>query len=675
MGNQGSIEMDQSYRINSYYEFKNIYKKEENLLLTFEYSLYIASTKQKKKYIIKEYNNNFYKEAKKYVFIEKANLNKSKNKFIINLNSFYLLENKAIFIFNYFKSTLQDVKSKFTLKEIQKFLIQANEAINELNKNNIGDFILSPENIGIDKNNNFKLINLFPFYNFLDEHKLKSNSIKYINLPKKNAYHFSSNLLFNIGLLIYEMYFGMLPRTNIILKGLAQSQSKDFDSLVQQLLLEYDILKWTQYINCNFLKKISPEEKFKYLYDQKIEELTTGINLESNGISEINLSLLSYIKLNNLIWLNLSKNKIKDLGFIKKSLKNLKILIVEENSIQDLDKIFFSNLENIELLSFNSNNIKSLLLSYRAELKNLTYLSFSNNKISNITELISCFSIPNIKILNLSFNNISNISILCKAKYNYLNSLFLNNNKINNIDSLQELFPLLEILNLENNDIYNINIFSKVKFKDNIKELYLDNNPIQYFEKLNLCYFPSLEKINLPKELSLLSFKMKLFGYYMDDYFYFTKEIKKNKIYYTYNKNIKFDERISILFIPKSYYNPNDIKKFIIENIQYLNKKNSFKIISNSYVNEEALHDFFIFEVLGLSKHEKSQVKLTTNYKIDDNFIVFYEDKNKIINQKVKQNLFNLMDEYKEIHKTEEKQYNKLPNYLNKTSKKKIFKY
>ena len=58
------------------------------------------------------------------------------------------------------------------MEEIEKFLIQINEIIKEINKNGINDIIFSPENICLD-NNNFKLINLFPFYDCLKNVELK----------------------------------------------------------------------------------------------------------------------------------------------------------------------------------------------------------------------------------------------------------------------------------------------------------------------------------------------------------------------------------------------------------------------------------------------------------------------------------------------------------------------
>ena len=102
---------------------------------------------------------------------------------------------------------------------------------------------------------------------------------------------------------------------------------------------------------------------------------------------------------------------------------------------------------------------------------------------------------PNLKVLNLSNNSINNISFLTKSKMNNLKALFLNGNFITDIDVFQKIFPLLEILNLENNFIHDINIFNKVIFKENIKELYLDNNEIEKFKELNLCYCPSQKKL------------------------------------------------------------------------------------------------------------------------------------------------------------------------------------
>ena len=241
----------------------------------------------------------------------------------------------------------------------------------------------------------------------------------------------------------------------------------------------------------------------------------------------------------------------------------------------------------LEHLFLGSNALEDINFFSNINLKSLTHLSLFNNKIKNIAPLKDCF-FPYLEILNLSFNKIEDISCLCKAKFNYLNSLYLNDNQIKNINNLNDAFPLLQILDLENNLISDINVFSKVLFINSIKELYLDNNPIAKYEDLNLSYFPSLKKISFSKiknqnlNLLLLSIKMKLFGYELE------KDEEVNRI------NINTNNKISILFIPKKYFDN------IYYNYDKLNSKNTFKIITDSDITRKELEEFFINEIVFL---------------------------------------------------------------------------
>ena len=441
-----------------------------------------------------------------------------------------------------------------------------------------------------------KLINLFP-YNYEGDQKFKYESTKY-SAPeeckkyKKNSkskilfdddyeninqtlFTHTSIFLWNIGALIYEMYFNDFPyirtENKIEIKKLKESFSKDFDDLIDKLIvIDPDKrIKWTEYINHNFLN-LEPTKIFKILFQNEInlKENIGGLNLGSYDISCDIIDKISKIEFKNLFWINLSYNKLQNLTFLKgKSFENLKILIAENNIIKNLCNEKQSNLfEHLEFLFLSFNSLSNLISFEEINLRGLLYLSLSRNSISNISYLVKA-NLNKLSILDLSFNKIKDLSDLSEINCINLKELYLNNNKIEDLEVFGNIFENLEILNLENNQIININIFKNAKFIHSIKELYLDFNPIKEYEDLNLCYLQSLDKISISttnKNLRLIGIKMKLYGYEMDE------------------NNL---EKISILFLPIKLSN---IMKNDINNYNYTN---CFKIIANNKVKIEELYE------------------------------------------------------------------------------------
>ena len=99
--------------------FEDNYSIEQEILNTEEYKIYIGKekkTKDKKKVIIKEYNEKFIKKLQNFslFYLEKKYLKDCKNKYIIKLDkinnkdNFYQSENKLIFVFEYFETTLRN---------------------------------------------------------------------------------------------------------------------------------------------------------------------------------------------------------------------------------------------------------------------------------------------------------------------------------------------------------------------------------------------------------------------------------------------------------------------------------------------------------------------------------------------------------------------------------------
>ena len=649
-------------RITSYDELEKYYHFDGyELYSNKEYTISEAYSKiSGKLFTVKKY----YYFSKKYFHLikeEQVAFSKIRNDFVIKLKDYYLSENISVLFFDKFlENRVKNFKKIYPLNIIKKVLIQINEIIKELDKYHINDIIFSPENL-IFYNGNLKLINLIPFYKLIKDNKviLLTDSLKYIN-PKINNFDKKENILFNIGALIYEMHFGELPYkiicdeknyySDIKIKKLKNSDSRDFDDLIENLLkVDKNNFTWNDYINCDFLESIIPQEKFEFLYQRynydyyknyhhkkllglEAKDEHKIFELSNKEISKENLLLLLKIEFKNLILLNLCNNRIENIEFITSSLKNLKILSLEDNNLKNLDfGKELSNIRDLEYLFVSSNNIENINFSSK-ELIYLTHLSLYNNKIKDLSSMKNC-SFPNLEILNLSFNKIMNISDLCKADIKFLKELYLQNNKINNINDLQNEFPFLEILNLDNNSIIDINIFNKVLFSNSIKELNLYNNPLSKYEELNFSYFPSIKTINLGEinktneNLLWITMKVQLFGYEL----LIESSKEKNEII------LETKDKISILFIPESH-------EYIYKDLEYFNKRKTFKIIANSNITMEKLESFFVNNILKLSNKifgvknfisdEMGNKNILKTKKINNYSIFFYDDKNDIIYNK-----------------------------------------
>ena len=665
-------------------EFNKNYIIEKELINNEEFKLCIYFNKnENKKYLVKEYRENFIKLIKnKRILIdtERNNILKCNKKFIIKLVDYFQSKYKIFFIFEYCDKTLKDIlkyKKNLTIKEIQLILIQLNEAIKYLNYKEINDLIISPENIVINDLNiySLKLLNLFPYYKLkyiLSKESIVLNSFDYLSpeYPKeynkgisnnnndKDEYDinlYTKSLLWNIGIIIYELYFGELPykkENNNIKLYVKNSGDKLFDDLLTSLLfinLENKI-KWNDYYNHQFFSNIEINYLNKILYEKEFKENIQELDLISEGIDEDNIKNLLKINFKYLLKLNLSHNNIKDISFLKeKSFQNLKFIILENNKIKNLDILKNNILEELEIFLLYSNLINDLSSFKNKNFVNLNYLSLANNKIQNISYLTEA-KLYHLEVLNLSNNIISDINCLIDLKTPELKELYLNGNKIIDIKSLENIhFSNLEILNLNNNNIDNINIFLNVKFQKTIKELYLLNNPIIYFNSLNLCYFQSLEKICLPLDnfnFKILSIKLRLYGYEFEN-----------------GDNI--NNVISIIYIPFELY-----QSYLqdMSNLNMFNYKNSFKIITNKNTDISKLNIYFCENILKLNTklvsiyEDNKGINLSLhNFKI----FTYYTNEN-LINQEIRKSTLFLIKEYKNKHKITNK-YNKILNFLKLT--------
>ena len=638
---------------------------------------------KKKNFIIKEYNENFVKLCKYSKEVENLNMKKCNNKYIIKSLDDFIQDDKIIMVIECVDSTLRallEEKKSLEINEIKKLIIKLNEGIKHLNKKRINNIIISPENIGIINNKksktySLKLIDLFPYYEIkynLKEFNYKSKIFNYMSPEKPLIYDTpgeilkdnnftlntqSKSILWNIGVLMYELYFGELPKIeensdkNLILNvnNLKKSGDLLFDELITKLLTKEfkKRIDWDDYVNHKFFADMPMEEICEILYGIKINKDMQELDIISEEIDDFNLKKIFKINFNDLLQIDLSNNYIKDISsFNQNHLQKLKILNLKNNKISVVDGF---SLKNLEFLFLNSNMISTLKSFQSINFENLCYLSLSKNNINDISPLNNV-NLLNLNILNLSFNNIKNISAFYKIKIPFLKELYLSNNNIKELFGLLNTnFKELEILDLESNQIEDINVLAQVNFQQKLKELNLANNPIIYYEILNLCYFQSLEKIyfnsNDPK-FQIISLKLNLYGY-------------------EFEKDENDLNNVSALFAREG------ISKFDIANLGY---KDSFKIITNKKVYIPNLQKFFIEKVLEMDSElveenkifnirENDDYNTTINEYLDNYKIFFYSFTENIVENQIKTSNFYLIKEYYNLHKIKNK-YNRIPKYL-----------
>ena len=173
-------------------EFYQIYQKINTFFSNENWKLSIIYNKIKKENcIMKEYSNNFINLINQFTdisFQEEKNLKYCKSKYIIKLIDYFCEENYPKFIFENFEKTLKELmreKKTFKIEEIKNLLIKLNEGIKHLNKNQINNIAISPDNIGIIKNKDniysIKLIDLFPYYEIRNKCYIQNIQLEVFN--------------------------------------------------------------------------------------------------------------------------------------------------------------------------------------------------------------------------------------------------------------------------------------------------------------------------------------------------------------------------------------------------------------------------------------------------------------------------------------------------------------
>ena len=191
------------------------------------------------------------------------------------------------------------------------------------------------------------------------------------------------------------------------------------------------------------------KEDEKIIYENVILIKNYLLSKDINDI--LNLGLFKY-SLPKLIKMNLTANNIETIPDIFKSLKELKILILNNNKIEKITNL--ENLTKLEILELRGNKINKV--EGLNNLTNLTKLTLSCNLITNIEEndfpkidsLLEFGIFGNYlgienrefdeKINDENIKKLTNFIQMINIKFNNLKSLYIGGNFFTNLNELKD---------------------------------------------------------------------------------------------------------------------------------------------------------------------------------------------------------------------------------------------
>jgi Leucine-rich repeat (LRR) protein len=219
--------------------------------------------------------------------------------------------------------------------------------------------------------------------------------------------------------------------------------------------------------------------------NKNIEQLNKAIE-EAKEVYKMNLSVNNIAdpgpikELHNLIHLDLSKNKIKNVSIFtsEESFLQLKYLDLSNNKFPDLAAFKCPKLEYLDL-SFNK--LEKINEGWQGH-PNLKVFKVVDNKFKNFAPFKN---MPKLEELYLANNNIAALS-----GYEGLASLrvlHLRRNKIEKIDDELPELPALEYLNLRSNKIPNMENLAKIFAFPNLRDINVINCPVELsFSSMNV---------------------------------------------------------------------------------------------------------------------------------------------------------------------------------------------
>ena len=445
-----------------------------------------------------------------------SNSEKKLGKSIINslLSKFELFERKEIEI------SIESPEKNFKLTQKVLNTEIVNDIIHDLYKYNSSELIITLNGYIITKELSLK------------DNLVQNNDSIFISEPLLIYFSFTDGNEFLIKISLYQIFFDAFQR---FIKETCPKyyRNKLFEAYFNNRLIQPNDM----FINLGIRKNekikifLGKDDNTECIYNKGLEIINRINYRYFDGKKQISINDNKF----ELYEQNLDDRELTNIGLI--NFRNLKILILNDCNIQNLDFINsynFSNLEELNLkknkisyfvdiihytlqkLDLSHNNLKKNMLKPEINDKinninngtsvilikminlvfpKLFYLNLSYNKIDNIN-ILNHFNANELKELDLSYNEIKNINVLTNVPFGSLKNINLSYNKIEELNAFNKLAFCnnIEIINLMNNEIVNLNVLREVSLP-NLKMLNLLNNDINDFSVLRLIYFPKLKII------------------------------------------------------------------------------------------------------------------------------------------------------------------------------------
>ncbi|XP_072273548.1 protein flightless-1 homolog [Pyxicephalus adspersus] len=218
------------------------------------------------------------------------------------------------------------------------------------------------------------------------------------------------------------------------------------------------------------------------------------LNLSHNSIDNIPNQL--FINLTDLLYLDLSDNKLDSLPPQMRRLVHLQTLILNNNPLMHAQLRQLPALVALQTLHLrNTQRTQSNLPTSLEGLANLSDVDLSMNDLSRVPECL--YTLANLKRLNLSSNQINELS-LCIDQWTQLETLNLSRNQLTSLPSAICKLSKLKKLYLNSNKLDFDGIPSGIGKLASLEEFMASNNNLELIPE-SLCRCSKLRKLVLNK--------------------------------------------------------------------------------------------------------------------------------------------------------------------------------
>ncbi|XP_029432030.1 protein flightless-1 homolog isoform X2 [Rhinatrema bivittatum] len=218
------------------------------------------------------------------------------------------------------------------------------------------------------------------------------------------------------------------------------------------------------------------------------------LNLSHNSIDNIPNQL--FINLTDLLYLDLSDNKLDSLPPQMRRLVHLQTLLLNNNPLMHAQLRQLPAM--LALTTLHVRNTQRTQSNLPTSLEGLTNLSDVDMSLNDLTRIPEClYTLSNLKRLNLSSNQISDLS-LCIDQWTSLETLNLSRNQLTSLPSAICKLTKLKKLYMNSNKVDFDGIPSGIGKLINLEEFMAANNNLELIPE-SLCRCGKLKKLVLNK--------------------------------------------------------------------------------------------------------------------------------------------------------------------------------